>query len=79
MTHLLLAAPLASGISSRANLPALMTHIDAYLVALAGDVTLGGALLRPAEVSVDVGVFAHGGTDYHACAFRHVWTLAVTS
>ena len=78
VTHLLLVAPFPANVGLRANVPALMGHIDAYLVALAADVTLGGALLRPAQVSVDVGVFGHGGTDYHACAFRHVWALEVT-
>ena len=78
VTHLLLAVPVAANLGLRATMPTLTAHIDAYLVALAGDVTLGGALLRPAEVSIDVGSYTHGGTDYHACAFRHLWTLAVT-
>jgi len=49
--------------------------IDAYIVALAADPTLGGALVRPAQVRVTVGVTPYGGIDYHAATFLHEWML----
>lgn len=75
VTHLLLVAPAAQSKGIRAHLPALVDRIDSYFAALAGDVTLGGALLEPASVRVEPGVFTFGGVDYYGCAFRHTWLI----
>ena len=56
-------------------LPDLAALIDAYIVALASDPLLGGALVRPAQVRVTAGVAPYGGIDYHAATFLHEWTL----
>ena len=75
--HLLLAAPLHSGTGLRAHLPGLVDLIDAYFDALAADVLLGDALLRPPRVKVEVGRYRHGGLTYVGCAFRHLWLMEV--
>ena len=77
LTHLLLVAPVSAGKGIRSHLPALIDLIDAYFSALGDDVTLNSALLEPARVRVEPGVFKHGEVEYHACAFRHVWVMAV--
>jgi len=68
-------APGAGGAGSRVALPEMAAVIDAYIVALAADPTLGGALVRPAQVRVTVGVTPYGGIDYHAATFLHEWML----
>lgn len=75
VAHVLLVAPVAGGAGSHAALPALAAAIDAYIAALAADPTLGGALVRPAQVRVTVGVAPYGGVDYHAATFLHEWAL----
>lgn len=75
VAHVLLIAPVAGGAGPQAALPELAAAIDAYIVALAADPTLGGALVRPAQVRVTVGVAPYGGVDYHAATFLHEWTL----
>ena len=77
VTHLLLVAPAASGTGARDHLPELIDLIDAYFHQLARDVTLRGALLEPARVRVEPGVFGYGGTEYYGCAFRHTWLVGV--
>jgi hypothetical protein len=78
VTHLLLTAPVQMGVGARAHLPSLIDHIDAYLLALGGDVTLGGALAEPVQVRVEPGEFGYNGGRFHGCAFRHRWQLEVT-
>ena len=75
VAHVLLAAPVAGGAGSHVALPDLAALIDAYIVALASDPLLGGALVRPAQVRVTAGVAPYGGIDYHAATFLHEWTL----
>jgi hypothetical protein len=75
VTHLLLVAPVSAGKGMRSHLPALIDLIDAYFDALSDTVTLSGALREPARVRVDPGVFTHGDTPYHGCAFRHTWVI----
>jgi hypothetical protein len=77
VTHLLLSAPVSAGAGARTHLPQVIDLIDAYFAVLGGDVTLGGALLEPLRVTVEPGVFAHGAVEYHGCAFRHTWVMAV--
>jgi hypothetical protein len=75
--HLLLIAPLESGTGMRSHLPSLIDGMDAYFSALGDDVRLGGALLEPAQVKVEPGIFHLGGVDYVGCAFRHTWLIDV--
>ncbi len=75
MTHLLLLAPQGAGLGMRSHLPRLVTLIDSYTAALAADVTLGGALLAPAQVTVEPGIFPYGEREFYGCAFRHLWRL----
>jgi hypothetical protein len=77
VTHLLLLAPVTTNTGRRAHLPTLINTVDAYIAALRDDVTLGGALVEPTRVTVEVGTFTYGGVTYHGCAFRHVWILEV--
>ena len=77
VTHLLLTAPVGTGFGARAHLPSLIDHIDTYLLALGGDVTLGGTLAEPVRVGVEPGEFRYGGGRFHGCAFRHRWLLEV--
>jgi hypothetical protein len=77
-THLLLVAPAITGIRTGGFVPDVVDLIDAYLLALAGDVMLGGALSEPARVTVETGKFDYCDTSYHGCAFRHTWALEVT-
>jgi hypothetical protein len=77
VTHLLLVAPVSAGRGMRSHLPTLVTLIDNYFAALAANVTLTSALLEPARVKVEPGVFTHGDIHYHGCAFRHTWLLQV--
>ena len=77
VTHLLLVAPVNAGRGLRTHLPQLIDLIDDYFAALGSDVTLGGALLEPAQVRVEPGVFEHGHAHYHGCAFRHTWLVEV--
>lgn len=77
VTHLLLLSPTGAGKGLGGSLPALIDLIDAYFDSLGADVTLGGALLEPAQVRVEPGVYTVGKTVFHGCAFRHSWLLAV--
>jgi len=77
-THLLLVAPVGAGPRVGASVPGTVDLIDAYLLALGADVTLGGTLAEPARVTVETGTFRYGETTYHGCAFRHTWALEVT-
>lgn len=76
-THLLLVAPVNAGVGLRTHLPLLIDLIDDYFAALGADVTLSGALLEPAQVRVEPGVFKHGDIAYHGCAFRHTWVMEI--
>lgn len=75
VTHLLLVAPVETGLGARSHLPTIVDHIDAYLDALADDVTLAGALAEPTRVRIEPGIVTHGDTRYHGCIFRHFWLL----
>jgi hypothetical protein len=77
VTHLLLVAPTNTGRGARSHLPGLIDLIDAYFTALGANVTLSGALIEPARVQVEPGVFTYGGIAYHGCAFRHTWLIQV--
>ncbi len=77
LTHLLLVAPVEKGLGIRSHLPALVDLIDSYTAALAEDVTLGGQLLAPARLGVEPGRYSYGGREFHGCAFRHTWQLAL--
>ncbi len=77
LTHLLLIAPLESGRGTRSHLPKLIDLIDAYFTALSADVTLSGALLEPAHVRVEPGLFPYGHAHYHGTAFQHSWIIQV--
>ena len=77
LTHLLLLAPAQDGLGLLAHLRRLVNLIDDYMTALSADLTLGGALLTPARVSVEAGVFSWGDREYVGCAFRHSWLLEV--
>ena len=77
MTHLLLVAPVSAGRGARSHLPKLIDLIDAYIGALSADLTLSGALLEPARVQVEPGLFTYGDIAYHGCAFRHTWIIQV--
>lgn len=83
-THLLLVAPSMPG-GLRQRLPLLIDLVDAYLLALAADPLLGGALAEPARVSIEPGSYPHPYASrdpshirpprFHGCAFRHTWKL----
>lgn len=77
VTHLLLVAPVSTGAGLRSHLPLLIDLVDDYFAALGNDVTLGGALLEPAQVRVEPGTFTHGDRLYHGCAFQHTWLMEV--
>jgi hypothetical protein len=77
VTHLLIVAPESAGSGLRSHLPALIARIDAYLHALAADVTLNGAMVEPARVRVEPGVFEYGDVAYVGCAFRHTWVMDI--
>ena len=77
VTHLLLAAPTDSGLGIRSHLPPLIALIDSYMAAVGADVTLGQALLVPARVGVDPGVFRLDAREFYGCAFRHIWLMEI--
>jgi hypothetical protein len=77
VTHLLLIAPTTSGNSAKRHLPTLIDLIDNYFDTLKADLTLDGALLEPAQVSVELGIYPHGDTKYYGCAMRHTWKLEI--
>ena len=77
VTHLLLTAPAGSAPGIRSHLPQLVTLIDAYVAAIAADVTLSGALLMPARVNIEPGVFPLAEREFYGCAFRHLWLMAL--
>lgn len=77
VTHLLLTAPVNSGTGARSHLPNLIDLIDAYFTMLGSNLTLSGALLEPARVRVEPGLFTYGGIAYHGCAFHHRWLIQV--
>ena len=79
LTHLLLVAPVESGLGIRSHLPQLVDLMDRYTAAMAADVTLGDALLLPARVGVEPGIFAYGEREFYGCAFRHTWLLETSS
>ncbi|NLX08336.1 MAG: hypothetical protein GXY36_01625 [Chloroflexi bacterium] len=75
VAHVLFVGPVAGGLGLRGAIPALAAAADAYLGALAADPTLGGALPIALRCTVQAGVRAYGGVDYHAMTFVHTWTL----
>ena len=77
LTHLLLAAPTEKGLGIRGHLPQLVRLIDNYVAALAADITLGEALLVPARVAVEAGLFTYAESDFYGCAFRHTWMMEI--
>lgn len=79
VTHLLLLAPTEAGLGLRSHLPRLIELIDSYTAAIAADITLGDALLAPAGVSVEPGVFPYADREYYGCAFRHTWLLEASA
>ncbi len=76
VNHLMLIAPLPLGAGMRSHLPRLIDLIDAYFTALSDHITLDGALLEPAKVQVEPGIYRYGGVDYVGCAFRHTWLIS---
>lgn len=77
LIHLLLVAPANTGTGIRSHLPQLVTLIDNYMVAIAGDVTLSNALIEPARVTVQPGIFQIGERKFYGCAFRHTWLMEI--
>lgn len=77
VTHLLLAAPTDGGLGIRSHLPQLIALIDSYMAAVGADVTLGQALLVPARVGVEPGVFRLDEREFYGCAFRHTWLMEI--
>ena len=75
--HLLLVAPLGEGLGLRSHLPRVVDLLDGYLAAVAADLTLGGRLLEPTRLGVEIGVFPYAGVAYHGCRLRHTWKLAL--
>jgi len=73
--HLLFVAPSQPALGP--HLPRLAQLIDAYLLALKANPTLGGALASPARVHLEARLLTWGGVDYLACIFRHHWELAL--
>ena len=75
LTHLLLLSSTSRGIGMRSHLPRLVSLIDNYMAAIAADLTLGDALLTPARVVVDPGIYPYAAGQFYGCAFRHTWLL----
>lgn len=75
VNHLLIVAPTNRGVGIRSHLPQLVTLIDNYMSALAADVTLNDALIEPAHVQVEPGIYPIGKDQFYGCAFRHSWVL----
>jgi len=67
--------PEAAPFSARRAIPRIVDLIEAYTAALAADLTLGGALARPAHITLAPDTFTYGGIAYHRCLFRHTWGL----
>jgi hypothetical protein len=78
IAHVLLVAPVVSGMGSKTLLPDLVTLIDAYVAALAGDPTLGGALALALTFTIRAGVVRYGGVEYHGAVFTHTWVMNLT-
>jgi hypothetical protein len=78
VTHLLLVAPNGSSRGLGAQLPALVDLIDAYMEAFSSDPTLNDALLEPARVRVEPGIFPFGQGQFVGCAFRHTWLMEIS-
>lgn len=76
LTHALIVLPADAPLAQRRVVPRLVDLIDAYTAALAGDLTLGGALTRPAHVTLAPDTFVYGGVRWYGCLFRHTWALA---
>lgn len=79
ITHALLVVPSAAPLSQRRAVPRIVDLIDAYTAALAADLTLGGALARPAHITLAPDTFAYAGIAYYGCLFRHTWALAAAA
>jgi len=77
VTHLLLVAPTDAGLGIRSHLPHLVGLIDHYIAAIGADATLGQALLAPARVGVEAGVFPLDRRDFYGCAFHHTWLMEI--
>ena len=53
-----------------------ITHSDAYLVALVGNLTLSGELLEPLQLAnVIAGVEVFGNSAYYVVKFYHRWVI----
>jgi len=77
VTHLLILSPTTARVGIRGHLSELVTLIDNYMSALASDPTLESALLNPARITVEPGIFTVGGREFYGCAFRHNWVIGV--
>ncbi|MCS7070333.1 MAG: hypothetical protein NZM00_02435 [Anaerolinea sp.] len=76
ITHALIVLPANAPFGQRRAVPRLVDRIDAYVAALAVDLTLGGALARPAHITIAPDTFTYGGVRWYGCLFRHTWALA---
>ncbi len=77
IAHLLLLAPVASGLGARGVFPALANAIDTYLGAMAADPTLDDALPVALHIRVRAGVLRYADVDYHGATFTHTWALNI--
>jgi hypothetical protein len=75
VNHLLLVSPAVGRGGARSHLPQVVDLIDAYIAALAPNLTLGGELLEPARITVEPAIIPYGGISYHGCTFRHTWVI----
>lgn len=75
--HTLLIRPVARNSAARATLAsAAATHIDNYLIAVAGDMTMSSNLMEPLVIfEIIPAPVEYAGVAYDACVFRHIWAL----
>lgn len=77
VTHLLLVTPVMVDAGLGAQVPRLVTLIDAYFTALGGNITLGDTLRQPPRVRVEAGEVTYGGVRYIGCNFKHEWVIGL--
>jgi len=75
VTHLLIVAPVGSGINAGGHLATLVSLLDAYADAIKVDPRLGGALVHPLHYRVHIAPVEYGSTRYFAARLWHTWTI----
>lgn len=74
-THLLLTAPIGSGLGAHDHLPDLIALLDSYAAAIKADPRLNNTLFHPLNYRVHIAPIDYGGVRYFGARLWHSWVI----